>query len=65
MNLFEHTTPVADCGAWAAPAGVCPAIHARLARRRATADAVARAAARRLRAVTDVLLPVVRPRTRR
>ncbi len=64
MNPYGHTATalqVGDCALWEASAGVCPAIHARLARRRAVTDAVARAAARRLRAVTDVLLPVVRP----
>ncbi len=40
--------------AWQAPAGVCPAIHERLERRRAAA-AVARAAARRLRTLADTL----------
>jgi hypothetical protein len=37
-------------------AGVCPAIHVRLERRRAAANAVVRAAARRLRGFADALV---------
>jgi len=41
-------------------AGVCPAIHARLERRRAAASAVIRAAVRRLPRATDLLARVLR-----
>lgn len=55
------TVPGADALlAGADAAGVCPAVRARLERRRATADAVARAAARGSHLAADLLLRMLR-----
>jgi hypothetical protein len=53
------------CPAWQAPPGVCPAVHARLQRRRAAANAVVRAATGRLRTLVGALVRLIRAVARR
>jgi hypothetical protein len=45
--------------------GVCPAVHARLQRRRAAANAVVRAATGRLRTLVGALVRLIRAVARR